>query len=204
MGRIANLSALVAALILAATGAGAGAWPFPKGTGQLSFSVEGDRGDGTGTYSTLYAEYGLRDDRTLGLDLGFARSDADKAVVFYRWNQQPNGNSRLAYEFGIGMVDGKAALRPALSLGRPITLGNGYGWVALDARAILRDDMQGRLEADLTIGGDAGGDDKWLVQIQTAAPSYEAPYAKIAPSYAFGLGKGRHVLVGDPRYSRLQ
>jgi len=185
-------------LMLLAARAEAGAWPLPEGAGHLSLSVEGERGDGTGAYTTLYTEYGLTGRRTAGLDLGFAERDANKAVAFLRWHTggQEDDDTRVAYEFGLGMVDESAALRPALSLGRPVVFGELYGWVSLDARGILFEDAEGRLEADVTLGGALRNGDKWLVQLQMAAPSDADTYAKIAPSYAFEQKKGRHLLLG--------
>lgn len=185
-------------LVMLASRAGAGAWPVPEGHGQLSFSIEGERGDGTGPYTTLYTELGLPGQRTVGVDLGLADRDADKAVAFLRWHKGGDDwqDTLTAYEFGIGMVDEKAALRPALSLGRPVLFGDIYGWVALDTRGILFDDLETRIEADLTIGGGIGNGDKWLVQVQMAEPSEGDFYAKLAPSYAFEQAEGRHLLMG--------
>jgi hypothetical protein len=183
-------------LVLLAPRATAGAWPLPAGEGHLSVSVEGDRGDGTGAYSTLYLEHGLAGGRTAGLDLGLSEAEVDKAVAFLRWHGGADDGTRLAYELGAGKVDDHAALRPGLSLGRGVAFGERTGWVALDTRAVLFDDMALRLEADLTVGGDAGTGDKWLVQVQMAAPSDAAPYVKLAPGYAFGMGAGRHLRVG--------
>ena len=185
-------------LVVLATRAGAGAWPVPEGQGQLSLSVEGERGDGTGPYTTLYTEFGLTRQRTFGVDFGLADRDADKAVAFLRWHTGGDDwqDTLMAYEFGIGMVDEKLALRPALSLGRPVLFGDLYGWVALDARGILFDTRENRIEADLTIGGEIGNGDKWLVQVQMAEPSDDDFYAKLAPSYAFEQAKGRHLLIG--------
>lgn len=195
-------------LVLLAPRATAGAWPLPAGEGHLSVSVEGDRGDGTGAYSTLYLEHGLAGGRTAGLDLGLSEAEVDKAVAFLRWQRgrQAKEETLLAYEIGLGMVDGSAALRPALSLGRPLAFGKLHGWVALDARAILllpeQVALQGlaaiehRVEVDLTVGGSLDNGDKWLVQLRTAAPSDADSYARIAPSYAFQQSKGRHLLLG--------
>jgi hypothetical protein len=183
-------------LVLLAPRAAAGAWPVPAGEGHLSVSVEGDRGDGTDAYSTLYLEHGLAGGRTAGLDLGLSEAEADKAVAFLRWHGGADDGTRLAYELGAGMVEDHAALRPGMSLGRGVAFGERAGWVALDTRAVLFDDMAARLEADLTVGGDAGTGDKWLVQVQMAAPSDSAPYVKLAPSYAFARGAGRHLRVG--------
>ncbi|WP_397542368.1 hypothetical protein [Roseovarius salis] len=193
-----NVLRILAPLVLIAARADAGAWPLPEGDSHLSFSVEGDRGDGTGLYSTLYVEHGLGGGRTAGVDLGLSETDANKALAFLRWHDRPGDGAatRLAYEIGIGMVDEQAALRPGVSVGRGMELGQNAGWVALDARAVVFEELEGRLEMDLTVGADTGADDKWLVQVQMAAPGDASPYVKLAPSYAFERSGGRHILLG--------
>ena len=188
---------LVLVLGLTAGAAGAGPWPLPKGEGHLSFSAEVKSHDASEGYATAYAEYGLGNARTLGFDFGQGEDETDKAVLFLRWPLgAPGKNTVYAYEMGLGVAHGKNALRPAFSIGQGVDLGGRAGWIALDSRAVLFEGGDGILEADLTVGAETGSGDKWLVQVQMAAPSDRGAYVKLAPSYAFRAGKGRHLLVG--------
>jgi len=194
-GRMPRIAALLA---LMAAPAVAGPWPRAAGEGHLSFGIEADPGDGSGLYATLYAEAGIGGGRTLGLDLGHSDDDLDKAVLFLR---RPlgdgDGETVQAIEFGIGMVEGEAALRAGLAFGRGIGVFGHPGWIALDTRAALYgNDGTGLVEADLTLGAETARGDKWLVQVQMTAPSDRAPYVRIAPAFAFRAGRGRHLIVG--------
>ncbi len=182
----------------AGTGARAGPWPQPEGKLHLFFSIEGGITGSSDLYGSLYAEYGIGQDRTLGLDLGSDDSEPDKAVLFLRWPLPAAGDGTLyAYEMGVGMVDGQAALRPAVSIGRGISIADNPGWITLDARAALFENgRDGLLQTDLTLGATMPEGDKWLVQLQISAPSDRRPQVRIAPSYAFRQSEGRHLLVG--------
>ncbi|KZY40442.1 hypothetical protein A3731_37385 [Roseovarius sp. HI0049] len=135
--------------------------------------------------------------RVVGFDVGQAEDDFDKAVLFARFPFGARGGDTVqAWEMGVGMVDGALALRPGVSIGRGFTIGDSPGWVALDSRAVVSEAGTGVLEADLTVGAGLRGGHKWMVQLQMAAPEDSAPYMKIAPSFAFKQGKGRHLLLG--------
>jgi len=185
-------------IMLVAGAAHAGPWPLPKGAGHLCFSIEGAARDGSGAYATLYTEYGIGKSRTLGFDLGVSEDDMDKAVLFLRQTKPDKGRAMVqAHELGIGMVQGEAALRTGYSIGQGINFGEMSGWIALDTRAVVfKDSYGGLFEADLTVGGNAQNGDKWMVQLQMAVPTDRDAYAKIAPSYAFRVKEGRHLLLG--------
>lgn len=178
--------------------AAAGPWPLAEGEGHLSFGIEGDPADGTGHYATLYGERGIGAGRVLGLDLGHSEDSFDKAVLFLRHPFGEGGpDSPRAWEIGIGVVDDRAALRAGVSVGRGFTLGGRPAWMSLESRTAIFDaDGAGRIEADITLGAETGRGNKWLVQVQMAAPSDRSPYAKVAPAYAFAAGPGRHLLLG--------
>ncbi|MEQ8293116.1 MAG: hypothetical protein RIA08_13000 [Roseovarius sp.] len=177
--------------------AAAGPWPMARGEGHLCFSIEGDAGDGAGAYATLYTEMGIGKGRAIGLDFGQTEDDLAKAVLFARFPFGARGEDiGQAWEMGVGMVDGALALRPGVSIGRGFQIGESAGWVALDSRAVFSEAGTGVLETDLTVGAEIRGGHKWMVQLQMAAPDDSAPYVKIAPSFAFKQGKGRHLLLG--------
>ena len=181
-----------------ATGTVAGPWPMREGEGQLHLTLEARASSGSDLYATLYSEFGIGGERTLGLDLGQSDDHFDKAIVFLRKPFGPRGGDTvMAYEIGVGAVDGQAALRPGVSVGKGFTIGARPGWVALDARGAIYDGAaKGVIETDLTLGAETARGDKWMVQLQMAAPSGSSPYVKIAPSYAFRQGQGRHLLLG--------
>lgn len=184
-------------MLALATGcsAAAGPWPIAEGEGHLSFSVEAKGGDDA--YATFYAETGVGKGRVLGLDFGQPEEDLDKAIVFLRSPFGPRGqNTVYAWEMGIGSGAGELALRPGLSAGQGFVLGDSIGWVAIESRALIFETGAGIFQADLTVGAETPRGHKWLVQLQMGAPTESAPYVKLAPSFAFKQGKGRHLLLG--------
>jgi len=174
----------------------AGPWPLAAGEGHLSFGIEADPTDGRGLYATLYAETGIGAGRVLGLDLGHSEDSLDKAVLFLRRPIGPGGGDTVhAWEIGVGIVDDEAALRAGISAGRGFTLAGRPAWMSIETRIALFD-AAGQIETDLTLGAETGRGDKWLVQLQMAAPSDRSAHVKIAPAYAFAAGAGRHLLLG--------
>lgn len=177
--------------------AAAGPWPLPEGDGHLCFSIEGKTADASQAYATLYTELGIGKGRVIGLDFGTAEQGADKAVLFARFPFGPRGGDTVyAYEIGLGMAGGEMALRPGVSVGKGILFGQTHGWIALDSRAVIFKSAGGIFETDLTVGAETRRGDKWMVQLQMAAPSDRDFTVKLAPSYAFKQGKGRHLLLG--------
>ncbi len=176
----------------------AGPWPLAAGEGHLSFGIEADPTDGRGLYATLYAETGIGAGRVLGLDLGHSEDSLDKAVLFLRRPFGPGGRDTVhAWEIGIGIVDDEAVLRAGISAGRGFALAGRPAWMSIETRIALFDAAgDGRIETDLTLGAETGRGDKWLVQVQMAAPSDRSAHVKIAPAYAFAAGAGRHLLLG--------
>lgn len=188
-------------LLLSAMQAQAGAWPRAEGETFLSFSVESafETGitDGSDGYATLYLERGLAHDLTLGLDAGGHEADLAKAIGFLRWPMGGGGGADVwAMEFGLGLAEGEFALRPGLSYGRGLRLGQIPGWLAVDGRALIVDGMKGVLETDITLGLKPRPDHMLIVQLQTSAATERESRAKIAPSYVFELSPGRHLEIG--------
>jgi len=189
---------ILLALLILTTEAMAGPWPMKAGEGHLSLAFEGSARDGHDFYATLYAEIGIGTGRTLGLDAGQSADRLDKAVLFLRNPFGPRDRQTVyAFEIGAGTVDGKAALRPGISVGRGFSLRGRPAWLAVDMRAAVYDGGRaGVLETDVTLGAETAGGNKWMVQLQMAAPSNRSAYAKLAPSYAFRRGNDRHLVIG--------
>lgn len=190
-----------ALLIASAAPALAGPWLRAEDTTFLSYSIETDFengiSDGSGFHGSLYAEHGLTDRLTLGLDASGHADDMSKAIAFLRWPVGATDRTlRIAAEFGLGMARDTFALRPGLSVGRGLELGDTPGWLSIDSRAVMVDSFDGVLETDITFGLSPGPDAKVILQLQTGVPTDSAPYAKLAPSYIRRIAPGRHVEVG--------
>lgn len=136
------IALLAAACALWTSSAIAGAWLREDGTGMIYLSQEEVRDPSTGAewgYTTVYAEYGLRPDLTVGLDIG-AGEDADdwKILVFTR-RQLPAGRlpGRLSFQLGLGSSGApggnvQGMLRPAISWGGSFETPLGWAWANTD------------------------------------------------------------------------
>lgn len=187
-------------LVMLGGQASAGAWPRAKGEIFLSFSSTlNASGNSAADYVALYAEYGITGRVTAGLDLGTDGIRSSKAVGFLVFPlAQPAHDWKLALEAGLGRIDSRDALRPGLSLGRPIQLGARPGWMAIDTRWVLFQDNQGgdRVESDVTFGLSLNDRNKMMVQFQAGDPSSGSPYLRIAPSWVIERKPGRHIELG--------
>ncbi|MFN3209112.1 MAG: hypothetical protein ACE369_08950 [Roseovarius sp.] len=190
-----------ALLLIGPLQAAADPWPRAEGETFLSFSVETEFEsgvtDGSGFYGSIYAEHGLTDRMTLGLDAGAEDTDVAKAIVFLRWPVgRAQSGTRVAAEFGIGMSRETFALRPGISIGKGVQVGETPGWLSVDSRAVMIDGFDGVLETDITFGLSPTPDSKIILQLQTGLPTESAPYAKLAPSYVHRVAPGRHLELG--------
>ncbi|MGK7754553.1 MULTISPECIES: hypothetical protein [unclassified Roseovarius] len=197
------LKRVVIPVLLIATAAPALAGPWLRGEDKtfLSYSIETDLengiSDGSGFYGSLYAEHGLTNRLTLGLDAGAHDQDMSKAIAFLRW---PIGaadrRTRIAAEFGLGMARETFALRPGIGVGRGVEIGELPGWISIDSRAVIYGSFDGVLETDITFGFNPSPEAKIILQLQTGIPTESDPYAKLAPSYVHRIAPGHHVEVG--------
>ncbi|MEO1139647.1 MAG: hypothetical protein AAFW87_09335 [Pseudomonadota bacterium] len=179
----------------------AGAWLRADGETFLSFSVETEfeNGitDGSRLYGTVYAEHGLTQNLTLGLDAGGYEEDFGKVIGFLRWPLGvTEGPTKLALEFGMGLANDTFAIRPGISWGRGISAGDTPGWLSVETRATIFDGFDGVFETDFTIGLKPAPKSIILFQLQTGTPSQSDPYAKLAPSYVHEIKPGRHIELG--------
>lgn len=192
------LSALTAQAVCA------GAWPREKGSGfvssdvRLSWPMELLSLEPTGKYYTLYAEYGLTDRLTLGMDLGRSVSGDGKSVVFLRLPlRRDAAKFKIALELGLGQIDGQTVVRPGLALGRSWSLWSLSGWLALDSLAEVQTETgKTDLKIDLTMGLNTDNGRKYIVQFQAGAPALFDPFLRVAPSVVMPFGKNRHIEIG--------
>ena len=118
----------------------AGAWLKEEGKGFLSTSF-------SATYfrdiaSETYAEYGVRPDLTIGIDVGFYTirdgSQHGYATAFVRRPLgETDGVNRFSYELGIGAAwigeDVTPHIKTGLSWGRGLQIKDKNGWINVDA-----------------------------------------------------------------------
>lgn len=179
----------------------AGPWPRGEGNQFLSVSVEFELEngvtDGQDFFAGLFYERGLANDLTLGFDAGSDPTGASKAFGFLRWPAgKQDGPSRLAFEFGLGAFDDRPAIRPGISWGRGLMLGEIGGWISVDTRYVLQDSFDSILESDFTFGLRPGPRSMVVLQLQTGLPDDDAFFAKIAPSYVHEYRPDRRIEIG--------
>jgi hypothetical protein len=212
--------ALLLLVCLTTTGALAGPWPRDKGETFLSFAIEYSE---SRDYGGLYAEHGLTEDLTLGLDLGTTSSDAKKAIAFARWPIGPTSAPlRMSVQLGIGyaerwrtppfklVIKGGGPLPPlpgpqpkmrpvvqtGFSVGRGLDLLGHNGWVTLDTRAEIDEDLASHYAADATLGLRGRKGHMVILQLQTGATDSGDTWAKLAPSYVLDLSGSQHLEMG--------
>ncbi len=189
---------IVFLLLLMATQVQAGAWPRAEGEGFLSFSLDADAEDGEDNFFSIYLEYGLGNGRTFGFDRRESGDEIAKTIAFFRWSVGPEDwDTKFAFELGAGIVDNHGAVRPGVSVGRGYALGRHTGWLNLDARGLLYDDLEtGLFETEFTVGYNATDRTKMIFQLQAGVPSDADAYAKVAPSIVVKQNASRHLVFG--------
>lgn len=178
--------------------ADAGAWLREKGSSftSVSFGSTWFRD----TTNTSYLEYGLRDDLTIGADIGYATSQKGKqsgygTIFMRRPLGQNKGPNQWAYELGVGAAwVGEAVLpylKTGVSWGRGIKVRETHGWMAVDA-SMTWDVTSGLhlAKVDSTVGMNFTDITTGMVQFYLANLDQKT-YASIAPSLVFKPRKGQ-------------
>ena len=187
-----------------ATTAVGGAWPREEGTLFIATGGNFWLSDGSElpvhTDPTLYAEYGLTDRITLGLDL----HTADKGRIFsgFAFVQYPIGDldSRNRYAVSLAYGYRTDAVRPDEVLmrgGFHYGRGMDHGWLAVDATATYGTaDDTWRAKVDATWG--QNWDDRWTttLQLQTGQGFTDDLYAKISPTVIWSLNEDVRLSLG--------
>jgi hypothetical protein len=179
----------------------AGAWPREKGKAFVAsnLTTTKDR-DYNGN---LYAEYGLTDRFTLGLDvtaemdpLGMITGDG---TLFLRWPlNAPDATHKWAVHLGVGARYDDLEFFPsgeiALAWGRGLQWGERYGWMGLEASYNVAKSPQTAIaKLDGTIG--MGLTDKTKAMMQVFLTQQDSVLTtKLAPSLLFSPGAGRYTL----------
>lgn len=187
---------LVLLCLLCASPAGAGAWLRDKGSW---FSASSSTWAPDGSFlNSYYAEYGLWEWMTIGVDSGFASDGSISALFFSRlqlWSSDKG--HRIALEVGGGHSAGRPVSKTTLSYGRGISSPFGGGWFAIDAAAAI--DLWSGIasyKVDSTVG--VSPSDKWkaIVQFQSELHPGISHTLKVAPSVVRRVGKHAQLELG--------
>lgn len=183
----------------------AGAWPKERWDGYLSLTLYGSA-DTAGELpeAAIYAELGLGNNLTLGLDLYKGqKGQTDHALLFMTRAITPNRRFKLAFTTGVGLdkpyglgerVLGRLALHAGWGLDR--------GWLAADISADWSYWIEYRLlydpdlKADFTYGRRLTPRYSVIAQVQTGQPPGGEPFVKLAPALSITLGRRAEVLLG--------
>lgn len=192
---------LIFLLLLMAGPLQAGPWLREKGAGFLSFSTiqkKAERLTDPLAYMSLYAEYGLRESLTLGLDLGGDDLGKYKAILFaLRPIRTLGDQTRLTAEFGLGVVNDNFVLRPGVALGRGFQTFGKPGWLSLEMRAEMTPELKSfELGTDLTLGLSPWERGKVIFQVQSGGTMADPDYLRVAPSFVYEIKPGRHLEIG--------
>jgi hypothetical protein len=218
-GRVAG--ALIAAgLCVAALPALAGPWARGEGDVFLSFTLTGQEERAAIAAGLIapepsfsaYAEYGLGNGLTAGLDLGWGEDTRMATAFLRRTFTPPDATWQVALDAGAGMrdVDGQGSVplvRLGASLGRGIGdwettlagigLGHDGGWISLDAAALL-DAYGGEAiwQAELTIGAEIGDRTRGILALKAEEWPGADMMVTVRPSVVVSLGGGTAIQAG--------
>lgn len=206
--------ALALTLALSGTAATAGAWPRGEGNFFLSTTQQTSTGGRSfvtavgdiRNYTSLYAEYGVSERLTAGLEAGYG-TDRDNttasALVFARLPVWSPGEHKVSADFGLGWItsdqDGEQVrIRPGLAWGRGFESDWGGGWLGMESTLEYRSpDSETIFKADFTAG--LKPTESWMLigQLQTGIyPDNEDPLVRFAPSVVRRIGPRLHMQVG--------
>ena len=192
---------LLILLILLGSQVDAGAWPRKKREGFLSFSVtayDPKPGGTSAGYASLYTEYGVRKDLTLGLDLGSSEFGDHKAIAFLVTPISKKGDTtKVSFELGIGITNGKFVIRPGLAFGKGFEFIGKNGWFSIETRSeILATNASSKLASDITLGLSASDSSKVILQLQSGGSLASPDFLRLAPSFVYEYLAGRHIELG--------
>ncbi|MGC9419415.1 MAG: hypothetical protein ACP5EN_10650 [Rhodovulum sp.] len=209
--------------LIAAPMAQAGAWLREDGALMLAFSHEmtrpGGGGDSAG-YTSLYAEYGLTEKLTIGLDAGKGEAADDwKAVAFVQMGREFDWlPGRVAAEFGLGAAGSsetgvEAVIQPGISWGHSFETERGWAWVNVDAKAVIQlaaatetgsiqtvaglpMALRDGYKLDMTLGLNLNPRTQVSVEMRFEAPAEGDNSLRLVPGVARRLGERSWVTLG--------
>lgn len=193
----AGCLALIGAIAFAAQ-ANAGAWPRDEGKSFLSLSLESHAED---DYLSLFYEYGLTPNLTLGLDAGHdPEAGTSSAIVFLRYPVFSGGANAFAVELGLGetVQSGQtvATIRPGVYWGRGIEIAGLIGWTGVEMTYAQGSNGEALGKIQATIGASLGNNRLAIMDLQYENPSIGESFVAIAPSYVFEVAQNTRLQVG--------
>jgi hypothetical protein len=205
---LAALPALAASPLLAG--------PWPRGEGQVFVSVGGLFSTGQSSvlnpindlrfYGSVFAEYGLDENWTLGLDaahgFGFGEEEYTALLTVRRVVARFDDGQIVGADLSVGWLQdsldgGALRTRAGLSWGLGFESALGGGWMSLDTSAEWRNPGEGLiLKADATLGLRPWDGFMVIGQIQTGYYPGSGTIVKLAPSVAWEIADGAHLQLG--------
>lgn len=183
---------------LALGGAQAGPWLRGKGSSFLSFSVSATPNlDARGA---AYLEFGITATSTVGLDLGYSRSNTGSELgygtLFIRRAIGPSDwSNKFAYELGLGATYGGPTyemhphLKTGLTWGRGFQIHGKGGWLTADAAVLWDFDHNEHVKKiDTTVGFNFTDTTAGIIQFNFAHQADEA-FGFLEPSFVFSPNK---------------
>ena len=179
----------------------AGAWLREKGKGFVATSLGTDKDRDT-SFSG-YFEYGIAENRTLGLDISYGLEqtlrDEGSGIAFIRFPLGPTDQThRFAWHAGIGTRYLNREFYPAaelgISWGRGIKLGERWGWANIDASVNeSQSPIETRIKIDGTFGIPFHDNIKGMAQVFNTFEDGET-YTRLAPSLLLVAGRKKTTL----------
>ena len=178
--------------------ADAGAWPREEGKSFLSFSLESYAGT---NYLSLFYEYGLTPNLTLGLDAGRdPAAGTSSAIVFLRYPVLFGGANVFALELGLGETvqsgETVATIRPGFYWGRGIDFAGLSGWTGVEMTYAQGTNGKALGKIQATIGANLRNNRLAILDLQYENPSTGESFVAIAPSHVFELGQNTRFQIG--------
>lgn len=175
---------ITAQSVLFAQPAHAGAWLRELDTAFLSVGATiRHHGDLWRTENSLYAEYGLRQRLTLGMDINETAGLSGHVLVFARVPVGPvQRHTKMALELGVGghhrQGQWQSMLKSSISVGRGFESRWGAGWFNVDAAVELRrPNRKPTYKLDATLG---------LPSVRLSARRRIRPLLQFETTYASG------------------
>lgn len=193
---------IILALFMTVIGASlvhAGPWLREKGKG--FYAGSGNITQEKDTSGSVYAEYGLFDNLTIGADLfyGIDRTlqQSGSGILFARFPlSAPDATHKWAAHLGLGARSQNLVIAPAieagLSWGRDIKVGENYGWALIDSSInIPGSSLETRIKLNGTVGLGFADHFKGMMQVFMTYQGDEL-FTKAAPSLLILPGKGSY------------
>ncbi|UWQ90636.1 hypothetical protein QEZ52_17630 [Aliisedimentitalea scapharcae] len=194
--------------VVLATPAQAGAWMRDRGTGFIATSSTLRQfPDYLGHETSVYAEYGLAQKLTVGLDYNQGSFSSGHAMLFAR---VPLGKPRTRYRFsaelGLGLYFfggfREQMQKLTLSYGRNLETRFGHGWLAIDLASEFRQGLPGpTIKLDTTIGLSGTKRLQPMLQIETSRPAIGPVNWAVIPSIRYRTKNNISWVIGAERKS---